>query len=304
MKKIFIAFAALATIAACNKAEVIEATQDNLIAFDSPFVDYATKATDKTYSGEKDLTQFKVYGTVTGVDETTVNVFDGVTVSGTVGAAEWSYDAQYAQYWVPGADYSFAAVVDADAVAQDATKMPTVLTYLTDGQKDLLYATASVTNAAAAQGVVNFTFAHLLSKAHFTVTSNATGDYSHTIKDIKVSNFETGTYTIADGSWGGATSTNIEFGDVEGVTAATGEKTNETEMLLIPNTETFNVTFTVDLSKDGALLSTQAKTISVNTDLVKGNAYNFTIECSVGNPIKFTVLADPTWTNAGDVNVQ
>jgi hypothetical protein len=304
MKKIFIAFAALATLAACNKAEVIEATQDNLIVFDSPFVDYATKATDKTYSGETDLTQFKVYGTVTGVDETAVNVFDGVTVSGTVGAAEWSYDAQYAQYWVPEADYSFAAVVDADAVAQDATKMPTVLTYLTDGQKDLLYATASVTNAAAAQGVVNFTFAHLLSKAHFTVTSNATGDYSHTIRDIKVANFETGTYTIADGSWDGATSTNIEFGKVVGVTAATGAKTNETEMLLIPNTGTFNVTFTVDLSKDGALLSTQTKTIPVDTDLVKGNAYNFTIECSVGNPIKFTVLTDPTWTNAGDVIVQ
>ena len=305
MKKTLIALAALAMVAACNKAEIVESTQDNLIGFNAPFVDNATKATDNTYGATNKLTSFDVYGTVTGTAGT-VNIFDGVKVTGTAGTSEvWSYDAQYAQYWIPGANYSFAAVVDANEVAQDnTTKMPTALSYATAGQKDLLYATASVTNATANQGAVNLTFAHLLSKAHFTVTSNTAGGYSHTVKDIKVSNFETGTYTIASGAWAGTTAKNIAFGAVENVTAASGAKTNATEMLLIPNTATFNVTFTVELSKNGVLLGTETKTIPVETDLVKGNAYNFTIACSVGNPIQFTVTADPTWSTQPDVTIQ
>ena len=285
MKKTLIALAALAMVAACNKAEVIEATQDNLIGFEAPFVDNATKATDNTYGATNKLTSFDVYGTVTGTAGT-VNIFDGVAVTGTAGTSTiWSYDAQYAQYWIPGADYNFAAVVDADAVAQDGKKMPTTLTYKTAGQKDLLFATALVEDAESTEDAVDFTFAHLLSKAHFTVTSNTAGGYSHTVKDITVSNFETGTYTIANGTWAGATDTNIEFGAVENVTAATGAQTNETEMLLIPNAEKFNVKFTVELAKGGVVLGRETKTIEVDTDLVKGNAYNFTIACSVGNPI-------------------
>ena len=304
MKKIIIALAALATVAACNKAEVIENTQDNLITFNSPFVDYATKAADNTYSGTKELTSFNVYGTVTGEDGT-VNIFNGVQVTGTVGAAEWAYDAAYAQYWIPGADYSFAAVVDANGVTQDATyKMPTALTYATAGQKDLLYATAVVDDATAAQGVVNLTFAHLLSKAHFTVTSNATGDYSHNVTNIKVNNFETGTYTIAGGTWAGTTATDISFGDIKEVTAS-ATKTNATQMLLIPNADDFTVSFTVEIWNGATKLGTQNYTKTVSQDLVKGNAYNFTIECSVGNPIKFTVSTDPAWTPATpDVTIQ
>ena len=307
MKKTLFALIALAVAAtACNKAEVIETTQDNLIGFEAPFVVNATKATDNTYGATNKLTSFDVYGTVTGTAGT-VNIFDGVEVKGTAGTnTVWSYGEQYAQYWIPGANYSFAAVVDANGVTQDdALKMPTALTYNTAGQKDLLYATASVTNATATQAAVNFTFAHLLSKAHFTVTSNTAGGYSHTVKDITVSNFETGTYTIANGTWAGVTDTNIEFGAVENVTAATGALTNETEMLLIPNAAKFNVTFTVELAKGGVVLGSETKNIEVDTDLVKGNAYNFTIACSVGNQIQFTVTADPTWsTPTTDVEVQ
>ena len=304
MKKTLIALAALAMVAACNKAEVVESTHDNLIGFNAPFVDNATKATDNTYGATNQLTSFDVYGTVTGTAGT-VNIFDGVEVTGTAGTnTVWSYGEQYAQYWIPGAKYNFAAVVDANAVAQNDLKMPTTLTYATAGQKDLLYAEAEVASAVAAQEPVNFTFAHLLSKAHFTVTSNTAGGYSHTVKDITVSNFETGTYTIADGKWAGSTAKNIAFGAVENVTAASGAKTNATEMLLIPNAAKFNVTFTVELAKGTVVLGRETKTIEVDTDLVKGNAYNFTIACSVGNPIQFTVTADPTWSTQPDVTIQ
>jgi hypothetical protein len=304
MKKTIIAIMVItATAVACNKAEVIESNPGQAIAFGEAFVDNATKATDNTYSGTSDLTSFNVYGTVTGTAGT-VNIFDGVAVTGTVGAAEWSYAEQYAQYWIPGADYAFAAVVDADAVTQNALKMPTSLTYNTEGQKDLLYATAAVEDAVATQGVVNFTFSHLLSKAQFTVTSNTAGGYYHTVTGIKVSNFETGTYTIANGSWAGTTAKEIEFGEVAEVTTASGPKTNATQMLLVPNTATFNVTFTVDLYKNGTKLGTETQAIPVENDLLKGNAYNFTIECSVGNPIKFTVTNDPTWSEQSEVTIQ
>ena len=44
MKKVFIAFAALATLAACNKAEVIGVPEGEEIAFNEVFVDNATKS--------------------------------------------------------------------------------------------------------------------------------------------------------------------------------------------------------------------------------------------------------------------
>ena len=75
-------------------------------------------------------------------------------------------------------------------------------------------------------------------------------------------------------------------------------------MLLVPNAATFNVTFTVDLYKGTTKLGTETKTIAVDTDLVKGNAYNFTIDCSVGNEIKFTVKGDPSWTTQTEVEIQ
>jgi hypothetical protein len=307
MKKTLFALIALAVATVgCNKVEVINTTPDNLIGFNSPFVENATKvAADPTY-GEVALTQFNVYGTVTGTAGT-VNIFDGVSVTGTVGATEWSYAEQFNQYWIPGADYDFIGIVDADAVDQNTLKMPTSITYNTAGQKDLLYATAHVEDAAATQAAVNMSFSHLLSKAHFTVTSNTAGGYYHSVTGIKVSNFATGTYTINGGTWAGTAAADIAFGDVTEVTTASGAKTNATQMLLVPNADTFNVTFTVELYKNDTKLGTETKTISVNTDLVKGNAYNFTIACSVGNPIKFTVTNDPDWTGwttQPDVTIQ
>ena len=302
MKKIFVAILALAAVA-CSNNDIISIDRQT-IGFGNPFVNNSVRATDPTYGAVNKLTSFNVYGTVTGTAGT-VNIFDGVTVTGTVGNTVWSYDDQYAQYWIPGASYNFAAVVNADAVTQNELKMPTALTYDTAGQKDLLYATASVNNASANQGAVNMNFSHLLSKAQFTVTSNTAVGYYHSVTNIKISNFETGTYTIADGTWAGTTAQDIVFGAVNEVTAASGAKTNDTQMLLVPNAATFNVTFTVDLYKNGTKLGTETKSIPVETDLVKGNSYNFTIACSVGNPIKFTVTNDPAWADpTTDVTVQ
>lgn len=303
MKKILISMLAVAALVSCSKEESIRVDQGEAIAFGNAFVDNSTRAEDKTY-GEVDLTAFNVYGTVTGTNGT-VNIFNGDAVTGSVGPNVWTCTNK--QYWIEGATYDFAAVVDA-TVAQDANKMPTTLTTVADATmnfKDMLYADRlDIVGQKTGNGPVNFTFEHLLAKAFFTVTSNTADGYYYTVTDITVGNYESGVYTIANETWAPGAAKNVAFGDIEEVTAADNAKTNATQMLLVPTTDTFNVTFTADLYKDGTKLGTETKTIAVENDLVKGNVYNFTIALSVGELIQFTVTNDPTWTNGGDITVQ
>ena len=318
MKKFFIAIVALAAAVSCSNDDIISIDRQ-AIGFGNAFVENATRV---DYSTEGALTKFNVYGIVTGTAGT-VNIFNGNEVTQTKQNATdigdtntWWYAAGAAQYWIPGASYNFAAVVDATIGDTDVdtngmpTKLHTIVDDATDGNmnlKDMLYAKASVAGAVVTDTYntpVAFTFSHLLSKVHFTVTSNATDGYRHTITNITVANFESGTYTINGGTWSGTTAKDVAFAEIAQVTKATGAKSNA-DLLLVPNAATFNVTFTVDLYKGETKLGTETKTVAVDNDLVKGNSYNFTIECSVGNPIKFTVANDPTWPDTPtDVTVQ
>ena len=318
MKKFFIAIVALAAAVSCSNDDIISIDRQ-AIGFGNAFVENSTRV---DYSTEGALTKFNVYGIVTGTAGT-VNIFNGNEVTKTQQNATdigdtntWWYAAGAAQYWIPGASYNFAAVVDATIGDTDVdtngmpTKLHTIVDDATDGNmnlKDMLYAEASVAGAQVTDTYntpVAFTFSHLLSKVHFTVTSNALGGYYHTVTGIKVANFESGTYTINGGTWAGTTPKAVTFAEIAEVTDASGAKSNA-DLLLVPNEATFNVTFTVDLYKNGTKLGTETKTIPVANDLVKGNSYNFTIECSVGNPIKFTVTNDPAWADpTTDVTVQ
>ena len=313
MKKVIFALAAVVALAACSKEQTVVADRGDAIGFGAPFVENSTRV---DYSTPGALKKFNVYGTVTGTAGT-VNIYEGVEVTKTKkenddigGDDSWWYAAGDAQYWIPGASYNFAAVVDATVGTDDAAYgMPLTLTTQADDAmylKDMLYASATATvNAEGTPSAnpVNFNFAHLLSKVKFTVTSNAMGGYYHTVTGIKVSNFETGTYTINGGTWAGGDAKDVGFAQIAEVTSATGAKTNA-EMLLVPNAAAFNVTFTVDLYKGTTKLGTETITKTVETDLVKGNSYNFTIACSVGNPIKFGVTNDPSWGDSTDIAIQ
>ena len=313
MKKILFALVASVAFVGCTNDETLVANRQE-ITFGKVFVDKATRA---DYSDGQNLEQFLVYGTVTGTAGT-VNIFEDVPVTGEVGEDVWEYDEQYNQYWIPDAGYNFAAVVDADVVGKDNTnKMPITLTSNADAttgvRKDLLYAEGQVVKAAADQDPVNFTFNHLLSKVHFTVTSNATGGYSHTVTNISVANFKTGVFTLDNaitpgtidgGTWTGSEPMNIPFAEIAGVTIAETDGISNADMLIMPNAAEYLVNFTVDLYKGNTKLGTETKNITVTTPLVKGNAYNFTIECEVGNPIQFKVTNDPTWSDEQDVTIQ
>jgi hypothetical protein len=315
MKRVIFALAAVVALVACSKEQTLVQPEREAIGFGTPFVENSTRVDYSTTA----LTEFYVYGTVTGTAGT-VNIFDGdkVTKTQQVGTDigdtnTWWYAASDAQYWIPKASYNFAAVVDATVGTNDtAYGMPVTLTTQADNAmnlKDMLYATSAATVNAEGTPSVNpvaFTFAHLLSKAHFTVTSNATGDYSHTVTGIKIASFESGTYTIANDSWvGSTTAKDVEFAEIKEVTYKSGAKSNA-EMLLVPNANTFKVTFIVDLYKGTTKLGTETKTVEVSNDLVKGNSYNFTIECSVGNPIKFGVNEEQNWGwgDTTDVTIQ
>ncbi len=324
MKKVLIAILAVVALASCSNEETIVVAQPDAIGFGTPFVENSTRV---DYSTPGALKKFNVYGTVKGTAGT-VNIYNGVEVTKTKqngtdigGDDSWWYAAGDAQYWIPGASYNFAAVVDATVATDETTGMPLTLTTQADDAtegnmylKDMLYATATATvNAEGTPSAnpVNFNFSHLLSKVKFTVTSNAMGGYYHTVTGIKVSNFKTGTYTINGGTWAGGATENVPFAEIAEVTSDTGALSNA-ERLLVPNAASFNVTFTVDLYKGTTKLGTETKTIPVTikdaqdnvVGLQKGNSYNFTIACSVGNPIKFGVTNDPSWGDSTDIAIQ
>ena len=114
MKKFFIAIVALAAAVACSNDDIISIDRQ-AIGFGNPFVENSVRATD--YSVPANFTQFKVYGIVKGTAGT-VNIFAGVPVTGTVGAAEWSYAEQYNQYWIPGAAYNFTIALSVGELIQ------------------------------------------------------------------------------------------------------------------------------------------------------------------------------------------
>ena len=318
MKKVLLSIFAVAAMASCVQSEDVNPQQ--LIDFGSPFVGGTTKAVDPSYGeGGEDLTSFNVYGTVNAGDGV-VNIFNAVPVTGEVGPNVWSYGAEYKQSWFEGAIYNFAAVVDAKTVGQDANKMPTTLTPANDGDylKDLLYAFNGPITATAPYSAVNFDFEHLLAKAQFVVTSTTESGYYYNVEGIKIHNFSTGEYTISEEKWSteeAATNVTYSLGDIKVITKAnTLDKaenkfmTNETQVLLIPTKTNFKVEFTVKLYDDNGtpgdttddvkmrtIDCTGANAKTVETDLVKGFAYNFNLALTSGTEIQFTVNNNPTW---------
>ena len=312
MKKIFIAFAALATIAACNKAEVVDVTSDNLIGFNAPFVDNATKAIDNDYSGTKTLEGFKVYGTIEGIQDP-VNLFNGVEIERNdkdFGVA-WDYaDPSEAEYWLPGCTYEFAAIVDGTVPADGytSTGMPAKINY-TVGDGDLLYATASASTVGTANpGLVEFTFTHLLSKVYFTIVDKLTtadGAYSFSMTDITVSGIpSSGVYTVGttvdNGTWAAGTGkiaadSPLNFGDAD----------EQDAHLIIPAEQTMNIKFTYNIIFNETPISTIVVDENLTYTFAQKTVYNIKVTLpALGNKIEFTVTDVPAgFTSGSDINI-
>lgn len=288
MKKTLIAILALAAVAACNKAEVVETNPGEAIAFGDAFVDNATKADYST----TDIEKFNVYGTVN-----TVNIFDGTTVTKGSAAYGQAWTCGVTQYWIEGAAYKFAAVVDADKVDIYSDGMPGSLEYNAANQKDMLYKYVERTGKPAGQNeIVSFSFTHLLSKAFFTVTNNiADSKYTYSITDVKVTNaYQKGVYHVTgdNGEWKGSDVNPTAFDPIESV--ANGTPETNAEKLLIPGAKV-GVSFTVHLYIEGQGVTSYPFTKTEVATLAANSVYNFNITLSLTDKIQFTVTEQPKW---------
>ena len=298
MKKFFVAFFAVAALAACAKEEIVSLDKGEAIQFGNAFVENATRA---DYSAT-DIQGFTLYGTVNNV-----NIYNEVAVTkGTANYGEaWTCPVQ--QYWIEGAVYKFAALVDVPKanITSDEYGMPASFTYTADGTTDVLYDYYTTTGKAKGQNTtVPFTFKHLLSKVYFTV-SNLINDskYTYTISNIKVLNTRPdGTYTVyttdnGTGAWAAKSALkDTAFASIEDVAFGT-DKTN-TALLLIPTETTkVGVSFKVTLSISGKEVSSYTYSKADVTTLAQNNVYNFNISLSDLEQINFTVTAKPQWTS-------
>ena len=266
MKKyLYIAIAA-ATLSSCSQDDTLDAIQGEAISFSNAFIENSTRAIDPSFGANgKDLTSFRVWGEVEGSQNGTatwVSIFKNDEVTGSVGDDVWNCDKT--QYWIVGADYQFAAVVNGGTDESKFTytnNLPSAVTFTsTDGQTDLMYAGVVEEQGATSNNPVNFNFNHMLAKAVFSVenTTNKgkteTSNYYYKISEVKILNPKTtGTCTFASKAWTStsqATGSVYEFGNVtnasskstDALTTAAIEihdrdenKTSHRECMLIPH---------------------------------------------------------------------
>lgn len=327
MKKTLFTILAVAALAACAKEEVVTVNQE-AIAFTNAFVDNTTKAIDPSITTTT-LDGFTVYGTTKGNESgaPVVNIYPAVPVTGSVTsvgddgnatAGSWSYNDQYTQYWIAGNTYNFAAVKNG-SVTTDANGMPESIAYEASTQTDLLYAVASATGQTENNPKVAFTFSHLLSKVKFsfqnTSAASTNSNYTYKVTDITISgvgltascdvtNFPTYVWGTPATSYSALDP--LTFGHIVANGVAANEdavkvgsqvtKLSNYERLLIPGNYTaMNVKARIALLYGEAEVDVLNYDKTVTVDLEGGNAYNFVLTGSIGEPIEFTVTKVKEW---------
>lgn len=307
MKKLFVAFLAVAALAACAKEEIVSLDNGETIQFGNAFVNNITrvdKAADPSLgaSDTNKFTSFNVWGTVNGGNGL-VSIYEGDVVSGTVGEdSQWTCES-VKQYWIAGAYYKFAALANADLtkVTPGSDLLPASVVFVADGSTDLVYAKNFGPNNGGIIGLVennpsvNMVFEHLLSKVKFSVvnkSTTATG-YSFIVENITVNGSTAGTVALPAKTWGSLnTASDIEF---TAITVATGDAGEEcdAEKLLIPGD--VKVSCDVIILCDGTRIG-KKEIRNVEKTLAVGFAYNFVVNVAVGEEITFTVEENPKWT--------
>lgn len=319
MKKTFFIVLTAAAIVGCSNEEVIIEQQGGAITFGEVFVDNATRAaTDPSYNSQKLVDAFKVWGTVKGNTNNTINLFNGADV--TRGGVDYgdAFTCAQKEYWIPSATYNFAAVANATSVDVTGGLPSTINFTQDDGSADLIYAgpVEITTDAVAAptgvnsNGCVPFTFKHLLSKTEFLFENTVdNANYTYQVTGISISNlYSGGSYTVSNATWtasGQAASNKVLFGDAANAIAANGTATSAKACLIIPanyaesETTKFNVNFTATLLYNGTSINTVNHVIPVAHTFEAGHAYKFNVSLGVGNEIKFTITEVSTWEPKG-----
>ena len=307
MKKILFALCAVATLASCSNEEIVNFDKE-AIAFDGAFVDNGTRAADNFTIKTDSLKDFAVWATTQRRDsDVIVPILDSVVVSRTSTSTPWAYAEEYTQYWIPDNTYQFVAAKNYDNVAL-VNGIPATFDYDAAGQLDLIYAACTRTGQeAGANAKVAFTFDHLLSKAYFTVNteamSGANANYTYRITNVRINNaVKEATYTVGAATpWAGAENStyNVEFGTVNWANklAANGVYTSDYARLLVPASYTaLNITCTIETLYGDSVIDVQNYNKSIAQEFVKGYVYNFVLALKdPGQPIEFTVTKVNEW---------
>ena len=328
--------ATAAMLASCSKDETMEMAQNTrAISFSNAFVDNATRSVVDPSFTVGTLGNFAVYGfTQNG------QIFDGVTVSSADNGSTWTYNP--IQYWVKGNQYAFAAIAPASVSVSGETltgssvadyKVGMTVSFTNDGKTDLLYAAADNVNAdetfMASPQSVGLTFKHQLSKVKFSFKNNVSGAYNIKVTDVKITDAkETGTLTVstvADNVWSnvGGNPLELEFGAASTTDASTAdaivfgyEVETYNEQLMIPtaSTESYNVTFMVELLNGTVSMGIYNHTATISgVELKLGYCYDFAAELNADNivvdpddpdaelkPIEFTVNEISDWIDTDE----
>lgn len=331
MKKIFLmGLATAAMLASCSKDETVEmAPNTRAISFSNAFVDNATRSIVDPSFKKETLGNFAVYGfTQNG------QIFDGVPVSSADNGSTWTYSP--IQYWVEGNQYAFAAIAPASVPVSGETltgsvadyKVGMTVSFTNDGKTDLLYANGGAFNAdetfMASPRTVGLTFKHQLSKVKFSFKNNVSGAYNIKVTDVKITDAKSsGTLTVstaADNAWSNVTGNDLglSFGAAGTTDASTAdaiafgsEVETYNEQLMIPtaSTESYTVTFTVELLSGTVSMGTYHHTATIEgVELKLGYCYDFAAELNAENivvdpddpdaelqPIEFTVNEISNW---------
>ena len=302
---------AVAALVSCSNEEVLEVDKGEAIAFGDAFVDNATRATDPSLgTTAKPLTTFNVWGTVKG-NSNLVAIFANNIVTGSVGEGSTWECTNTTQYWITGAKYNFAALVNASEVELGSDLLPATVVFESDGSTDLLYAKSiEYTGQASGNPKVAFTFEHLLSKVKFTFDKATYNNarYTYRITGIQFTNpYKQGVYNIANKTWGSQTirTSAIDFGAGEAViTKTTLSVESNYARMLVPATYTdLGVTFTIETLLDGKSLGTKTINETLAQTFEKGKAYNVVVALGENNLITFTVDELTGWDSETNISI-
>jgi hypothetical protein len=335
MKKIFVAVLAVAAMVACSTEQTIVAPQGEAIGFDT-FVENATRADITT----DNLAEFGVYASIEKGNSAGMILTNEKVYKNANGA--WTYGNT--QYWVPQANYEFTAFAPYTgghwAYAPDTTADNGDVTFnnkAAAADQDFIFAAAdmNLTNVEAltkSPGVVNFTFAHQLSKVAFKFNNDfdAVNNITLRVYNVNVAGLVSEATTVVDegatGVWT-KTATSDTFARTFGTQVATGVENKATIIAAQDNIVTdyhyfipvagteYTISFDVDIIQAGVKVDTYHHTnLKVTPALDKGGNYVFTTTLDASNvsddptkqlyPIEFNVTGVEGWDPAnGNVDV-
>lgn len=310
MKKfLFLGIAATAMFGSCTNDEMVEMNPQSAIGFET-FIDKSTRAAvDVT---KANLTAFEVYGWRTK-NTTHEQIFNAQAVSATNGVCTYSP----LQYWVGSYKYAFEAVAPKSGekgVTVDDSYGASTITFVSDSETDLIYASASKDLSGSAHGTlasdpgaVGLTFGHLLSRVKFTFINGAvaTSAAKIAVTNVQITNAgTTGVYTPSTGTWAAATANGaVTFASTDITNIGGGaSKATEHKYLIPYNVNGYKVSFTVTMTQGSVSDSFDYEVTLPNTTLAKGNSYNFKATFNPGQPIVFT--AEVTgWNDFTEVTI-